>query len=390
MRVLGYNWAGRKVLVTGAAGFKASWLCAALNRLGASIYGTVRRAKSPQSAFSVLRLAETIETLPLDVSDQQAVDAAFKRIAPEVVFHMAAMSTVPECISNPRRAYEINYIGALNVLEACRANKSCRRLIYCSTDHVFGSGDDLTPEGRKETSRLHYGGPYDTSKAVAELTVRSHHQTYWADMPSVAITRCANVIGYGDTNPRRVVPDFIRCAIGDKRLVIKSPATVRQFIHVTDSTAGYIRAASAIDEESSAKKSGDVPKNRDPFTPTSHFAIERYEGTRERYITIGQLADQIAEVFDAEVDRTQAVPLAANENKAQALNCDRTREVLNWRVRKPLREALLELGEYYAIENNSRRVEQLLDRDLTAIETALEIPLERPAAKAVELASVGN
>ncbi len=42
MQILGYQWNGRKVLVTGASGFKGSWLCAALVRLGARVHGTVQ------------------------------------------------------------------------------------------------------------------------------------------------------------------------------------------------------------------------------------------------------------------------------------------------------------------------------------------------------------
>jgi nucleoside-diphosphate-sugar epimerase len=248
----------------------------------------------------------------------------------------------------------------------------------------------LTSEGRQENSRLHYGGPYDTSKAVAELLVRSHHQSYWAEIHAVAITRCANVIGYGDVNPRRVIPDFIRSALRDKRICIKSPHTARQFIHVTDSTAGYIRAASAIDEETHTRNSGQPPQGCDPFTPTSHFAIEEYPGTRERYITVGHLAEQVAQLFDATVDRSGAGGLAPNENKAQALNCDRTRRTLQWQIRKPLTAALREMGDYYKAESDHARLEALTQRDLTAIDEALQIPFQNAAAEPVELAGVGN
>ncbi len=392
MQILGYQWNGRKVLVTGASGFKGSWLCAALVHLGARVHGTVQRAKCAQAAYSVLRLEQKIVSHSVDVTDAAATHNLVKSVEPEVIFHLAAVSNVPAAIADPRKAYEVNFLGTLNVLEACRHTKSCKRLIYCSSDHVFGSGHDLPARGREETSRLHYGGPYDTSKTVAELVVRSHHQSYWAELPAIAITRAANVIGFGDVNQRRVAPEFVRSALTEKKICIQTPGTGRQFIHVTDSTAGYLRAASWLDEESDAKLAGLRPDSREPFTPTFHFAIEKFEGTEKPYITIGLLAEQVARQFRATVDRSKVVECRTNENKFQALNCDRTRELLAWRVRKPLGEALKELGEYQLAANSPPRLDQLLERDLTALIAAAEPagvrqPMTPPAADRKPLAA---
>jgi CDP-glucose 4,6-dehydratase len=173
MNVMGFEWQDRKVLVTGASGFKGSWLCAALLELGARVYGTVRNQKNPDAAFEALGLDDRVVKVSADVSDRQAVYDMVNTVEPDVVFHLAAKALVPVALRDPRRALDVNIMGTLNLIEACRKLKVCTRLLVCSTDHVFGNVDpaDLPERGFDERSRVSYGGPYDTSKAAMELMV---------------------------------------------------------------------------------------------------------------------------------------------------------------------------------------------------------------------------
>ena len=130
--------------------------------------------------------------------------------------------------------------------------------------------------------------PDDTSKSAMELMVRCYHSTYWAELPAIGITRCANVFGFGDTNQRRVVPLFVRSAVCDGTIPLKFSMSGRQFIHITDAVVGYIKAASSLDEGGVVEKRGkEEPEGRSPFTPTYHFAIENYDGTSDPYIRMG-------------------------------------------------------------------------------------------------------
>jgi nucleoside-diphosphate-sugar epimerase len=205
-----------------------------------------------------------------------------------------------------------------------------------------------------------------------ELMVRCDHYTYWTEVPAIGITRCANVFGFGDTNQRRVIPLFVRSAVSDCVIPLKYRRSGRQFIHITDAIAGYIRAASSLGEGGSSAKVGKQrPEERSPFTPSYHFAIENYEGTPEPYIRMEPLARQVAGLFSAQVDDSECIDYPPNENKIQALNCRATCDALQWQAKKPFSEALRELGDWYKAEDNRGRLKELIDRDLGVLMAAV-------------------
>jgi CDP-glucose 4,6-dehydratase len=368
MKVNGFEWKGKKVLVTGATGFKGAWACAAALALGARVHATRRNHIHPASAFALFGLEDQVTSASVDISDRQDVYDLINTAEPDLILHMAAKALVPVGLRDPRRALDVNIMGTANLIEACRRIHVCNRLLICSTDHVFGNvkPDDLPPNGFDERDRVSYGGPYDTSKAAMELVVRMYHSTYWGTVPAIGITRCANVFGFGDTNPRRVVPLFVTSAMSDKNIPLRYRLNGRQFIYVTDAIAGYFRAVSSLGEP------GDVkPAERSPFTPTYHFAIEKYPGTDKPYIEMKALAELTGRLFDAPVTEVQCVDYAPNENRIQALSCQSTRAELGWRTEVPLADGLRRLGEWYAASGDTAALRRLMQDDLKALTSSL-------------------
>jgi CDP-glucose 4,6-dehydratase len=371
-----FDWKDKRVLVTGASGFKASWLCEVLLKLGANVYGTVRPRISPLSAYKIFGLEQKIIQVNADTSIRQQVFDMINSVNPDVIFHLAAQAIVPAAKRDPRRTFEVNIMGTVNIIEACRELKVCNRLLIVSTDHVFGNVDqkDLPKQGFKEDSSLNYGGdPYSSSKAAMELVVRSYYATYWNELPSLGITRCANVFGCGDANLRRIVPEFINKAILNKKIDPRYLLTRRQYIHITDAIAGYILAASSLNEggyEEKKKKAPSASSDKEPLTPTFHFAIENYEhkpyenylssfkeaaSPGDPFISVGGLAQIISEIYSPASSSTIPVDLGYNpdklyaphENKAQALNCETTHKTLGWKTLKSLKDALEEDSQWY-------------------------------------------
>ena len=378
MKVNNFEWRGKKVLVTGASGFKGSWLCAALHELGARVYGTVRDQIHPDSAYNTIDLDSRITKVTGDITNSQKVSDMINSIEPDVIFHLAAKALVPVALRDPRRAFDVNIMGTLNIVEACRRTSVASRILITSTDHVFGSvkPNRLPKRGFPENSRVSYSGPYDTSKSAMELLVRSYHSTYWSELPAIGITRCANVFGFGDVNQRRVIPLFLSSSVTSGHIPLKYRNNGRQFIHITDAIAGYIRAASILNEGSSKEKLGssspnEIPNDisgRSPFTPTFHFAIESYENTSEPYIRMNALADIVARLFNAEVRETSdAIDFAPKENPIQAINCKETRSSINWEIRKPLQDALTEAGAWYLPTATIDDHKQAIQRDIEFI-----------------------
>jgi CDP-glucose 4,6-dehydratase len=295
-------------------------------------------------------------------------------IQPDAIFHLAAKSIVREALRNPHSTFNINFYGTLNVLEACRRVGSCPRILVCSTDHAIGGPDPsrIPPDGFDEKTPVDFSGPYDTSKALEELLARSYHATYPSQFPAMCITRCANVFGWGDANRSRVIPRFVTFAKKKKQLPLQYRKNGRQFIYVADAVAGYVRALSSLSERGPTSLiDADSRDNQDPFTPTFHFAIERYGHAKTPYITLEMLAREIGRLFGAAVDNSSAVDYAPNENRAHALNCARTRSVLGWQPQTSLTDGLRKMGQWFDTAGKTSKRRKMLDEEIDALISTL-------------------
>ena len=263
------------------------------------------------TASQLLDLDKKIVETGLDITEQQQVIDALNSIAPDVIVHLAAKALVPVARRDPRRTFETNILGTVNLIEACRRLRICERFLVVSTDHVFGNvTEESIDKGFAENDRVSYAGPYDTSKAAMELVVRSYYSTYWSELPSIGISRCANVFGFGDTNLRRVIPLFLSEAVNNGRIPLRYREPGRQFIHVADAVSGYTKALSFLSDGSALSKANATPPERTPFTPTFHFSIVKYEGTDKPFIRMHQVAQIVAGLTSAKIE-----PLDSREER---------------------------------------------------------------------------
>src|SRR5262245_43616225 len=127
-------------VVTGAAGFVGSHLCAALLARGDRVTGVDnfdpfydRAAK--EANLSRLGRCELVET---DIRERATMANLLARVRPETVFHFAALAGVRPSIREPARFASINVDGLVSVLDAARA-AGCRRVVFASSSSVYGN-----------------------------------------------------------------------------------------------------------------------------------------------------------------------------------------------------------------------------------------------------------
>lgn len=128
---------GKRVLVTGAGGSIGSELCAQISKFGPGELFMLDRDESglhtTQIAIYGHGLLDTSDAVLTDIRDQEAVDAVFEEIRPEVVFHAAALKHLPMLELYPEEAWKTNVLGTLNVLNAALA-VNVARFVNISTD----------------------------------------------------------------------------------------------------------------------------------------------------------------------------------------------------------------------------------------------------------------
>lgn len=226
-----------RALITGGAGFIGSALARKLaGEAPVMVVDKLTYAGHLSSLGPALH-APGFVFAQIDICDRAALDGAFERFQPELVFHLAAESHVDRSITGAADFVQTNVVGTLNVLEAARsfwsrlsgAAAECFRLIHVSTDEVYGS---LGEAGFfTEQTRYDPRSPYSASKAGSDHLASAWWHTY--GLP-VLISNCSN--NYGPYQlPEKLIPHMIINALERQPLpVYGDGGNVRDWLHVDD------------------------------------------------------------------------------------------------------------------------------------------------------------
>ena len=243
------GWAGRRVLVTGAAGFIGSHLAERLSRLGATVRVLVRyNSRGQRGWLDTLApdVADGIEVLAGDVRDRDFVVRAVD--GSEVVFHLAALIAIPYSYSAPQSYLDTNAGGTLNVAQAAR-DKGVERLVHTSTSEVYGSARTVP---MSEEHPLTGQSPYSATKIAADKIVESFHLSFGLRATTL---RPFNTFGPRQST-RAVVPSIIVQALearrrGERRIRLGALTPTRDFNYVDNTVDAFLaiaRAEGAIGE----------------------------------------------------------------------------------------------------------------------------------------------
>jgi CDP-glucose 4,6-dehydratase len=234
----------RKVLVTGHTGFKGSWLCLLLNKLGADVYGYALDPPTTPSLFNEAKIGELITSFIGDIRDYDNLLKVMQQIQPEIVIHMAAQAIVRESYKNPRETYEINVMGTVNLLDAARQVGGMKAILNVTTDKCYENKE--WHWGYRENEPMGGYDPYSNSKGCSELVTASFRSSFFNPKEyknhgvALASARAGNVIGGGDWADDRLIPDFIRAIMRGEKVKIRSPYAIRPWQHVLEPLSGYL------------------------------------------------------------------------------------------------------------------------------------------------------
>ena len=117
----------------------------------------------------VAQLGDRAVPTEVDVTDAEALAEAVRATAPGAIVHLAAISSVAAASTDPERAWRVNALGAVNLLEAARSNAPEARVLIVSTGEVYGQAEQIpTAEDAPVAPRSQYAA----SKAAAEIAGR--------------------------------------------------------------------------------------------------------------------------------------------------------------------------------------------------------------------------
>ncbi len=243
----------KKILVTGSAGFIFS------NFIRKAIYN-----KYPYSFISIDKVSGSTNSLYsnknhtfhiADIRDQHIIDKIFEFEKPDAVIHAAAESHVDFSLTRPNDFITSNVLGTQVIINAC-IKHTVEKLVYISTDEVYGHLTSDTDAGWTEESPLNPRNPYAASKAAGELLVRAAHQSHGLNYN---ITRSSNNYGPWQTTDK-FIPKVIKCISNEEKIPVYGQGLqIRDWTHVFDNCSAIM----SILEKGQANETYNISANQE-------------------------------------------------------------------------------------------------------------------------------
>lgn len=328
------RYRNKTVLVTGATGFKGSWLCTWLLKLGANVVGLANGVPTQPSLFEVLNLNDKIDYRVCDVRQFDPLETIINKTQPDFIFHLAAQAIVSESYLKPLETIQTNVLGTANLLEGLRSYDNECITIIITSDKCY---ENVEWEwGYKETDRLGGKDIYSGSKGAAELVVHAFQESYFKNASSrhrITTARAGNVIGGGDWATDRIVVDCIKTWVANEAVKIRCPDATRPWQHVLEPLSGYLSLGQLLLERPHLHGESF---NFGPKSERSRTVLELIKDLQAHWTEFGLSAEYVV---------TDTVPF--HEAGLLKLNCDKSLFHLNWEATLTYENCVRFVSDWY-------------------------------------------
>ncbi|WP_029898467.1 NAD-dependent epimerase/dehydratase family protein [Desulfohalovibrio reitneri] len=312
---------GKRVLVTGGAGFIGSNLARRLAGLGA--YVTLVDSLIPEYGGNLANIEDLGEMVRLniaDVRDEHAMEYLVQ--GQDYLFNLAGQTSHLDSMTDPFTDLDINCRAQLAILEACRRANPSVRLVFASTRQIYGRPDYL-PVDEKHLLR-----PTDVN-GVNKMAGEWYHILYnnVYDIPACAL-RLTNTFGPGmrvKDARQTFVGIWIRLALEGKPFEVWGGEQLRDFTYVDDCVEAMLLCAVRDEARGQVYNLGGQP-----------------------VVSLRELADMLAELSGAEYAIKEFPPERKRIDIGDYYSSfERIRDELGWEPRVDLKEGLSRTLDYY-------------------------------------------
>jgi GDP-4-dehydro-6-deoxy-D-mannose reductase len=234
-----------RALITGGGGFVGQWLGRALLERGSDVFAYGLH-HSPDGVLTPNE-RRAIHWLDGDIRDEDALHRTFDETTPDLIFHLAGVSFVPEARDAPVKAFDVNLLGTVRVL-----SQVARRRAAGEIDPVILVIGSATQYGRHEPGEMPLSEDadqrpsdvYAASKAAQEIAAIQMHRS---EGLKVICTRSFNHSGAG--HPEHfLLPALVRRALSLRsapkpELRLGNQKSIRDYLHVADVVEAYLLLA---------------------------------------------------------------------------------------------------------------------------------------------------
>jgi CDP-glucose 4,6-dehydratase len=325
----------KKVFVTGHTGFKGAWLCPVLYNLNAEIKGYALEPEYVDGLYEMLQPSINMQSVIGDIRDKQRLQKEIEEFQPDYIFHLAAQPLVRRSYEIPAETFDVNVTGTANVLEAVISLKKKCTVIVVTTDKVYENKEDSSILYKEEDALGGYD-PYSASKACAELVISSFRNSFFnakdhdRHQKAIASVRAGNVIGGGDWNQDRIIPDIIRALKNEQPVNVRNPNAVRPWQHVLEPLIGYLLLGGMLDSE-----------------PTQFSKAYNFGPLPNDHLTVKELVEIAVKTWGKGEWEDMSDASAPHEASLLKLSIERAQSELNWQPKLNAKQAVEWTVDWY-------------------------------------------
>jgi|TARA_B100001964_G_scaffold244163_1_gene324545 UDP-glucuronate decarboxylase len=308
------NFHGKKILITGGAGFLGSWISKVLVEQSAIVTCIDNLASGLASNIELLKKNDNFTFLQHDISTPLNLNKDF-----DIVMHLASRASPFEFEKYPIQILKANTLGIWIALGI--AKKQNARFLYTSTSEVYGDPDpNFIPTLESYFGNVNPIGPrscYDESKRAGEAYVKAYALQHGIDTRIVRIFNTYGPFMRSDDIYGRVVPRFIEQALtGEPITVFGDGNQTRSFIFVSDQVEGILRLAGMNNLNGEVVNIGNNIETR-----------------------IIDLARIIKEIIGSDSDIVYS-PIPEDDPKRRCPDISKAKKLLNWQPNISLNDGL--------------------------------------------------
>ena len=318
-------WKGKKVFLTGHTGFKGTWFSIFLNLLGAKVLGYSLKPNTTPSFYNSIKLNKQMhKSIIGDIRDYVKLKKSISKFSPDFIVHMAAQPLVKESHLYPKYTYEVNTLGTINILNILKELNFIKSALIITTDKVYFNNNKK--KYFKENDLLGGIDPYSNSKSCAELAIDCYNHSFFKEKKIfIATARAGNVVGGGDFSKDRIIPDYFRSLLKNKKLILRSPNSTRPWQHVIEPLYGYLLLL--------------IKLNKKKIVTGSSFNFGPNNSSNK---SVNKVIHLLNKNFDNSVKITTQKNNHKNfkESKVLMLNSNKSKKILKWKSKYNLEQSI--------------------------------------------------
>ena len=223
----------KRILITGNTGFVGSYVSMSLSLLGAKILGYSLKKDSKNYISNFQDYKKKIKTIYDDINNITIHKNTIQKFNPQILIHLASQPLVFKSYFDTTGTFDTNVMGTVKLFELIKKLKSLRNILVFTSDKVYRNSNN-----KILTEDSHLGGvdPYSSSKSAQDIIAQSYKDSFFKNNKNIFIVRAGNIIGGGDWEKSRLVPDLFVSISKKKNMILRNHKAIRPWQHILNIT----------------------------------------------------------------------------------------------------------------------------------------------------------